>query len=142
MFLYPSKLKGSLHYIKYLMREFKLDKYIDKITQKVDIGLKSNLSSGEKQKIMIISAILKQPKILIMDEPFSNLDKSAIKTACSLIKRELYETTVIFTSHIIPPKDFVDYLINIDSYQNDLVIEEYKHMELLGQEGDEASLEL
>ena len=36
-----------------------------------------NLSAGNKQKVGIVAAMMLQPKILILDEPFNFLDPSS-----------------------------------------------------------------
>ncbi|MEM2927029.1 MAG: ABC transporter ATP-binding protein [Candidatus Bathyarchaeia archaeon] len=61
------------------------------------------LSGGQQQKVMIARALAKEPKILLMDEPFSNLDPEARERIPELIGR-LHEerglTTVIVTHDV------------------------------------------
>ena len=60
-----------------------------------------NLSAGNKQKVGIVAAMMIQPKLLILDEPFNYLDPSSQ----ILIKRLLQqdnaerETTMLISSH-------------------------------------------
>lgn len=59
-----------------------------------------DLSKGMQQKVQFISTILHEPRLLILDEPFSGLDP--INT--NLIKEEIFElarkgTTIIFSTH-------------------------------------------
>ncbi|MCP4337190.1 MAG: ABC transporter ATP-binding protein [Mycoplasma sp.] len=62
----------------------------------------NNISSGEKKKIMLIQALINDPKILILDEPASNLDAiSRIEFLNSLIKLNEKGATIIITSHIL-----------------------------------------
>ena len=58
------------------------------------------LSKGMQQKIQFISTIIHDPKLIILDEPFSGLDP----VNSNLIRKEIYElrengATVIFSTH-------------------------------------------
>ena len=60
-----------------------------------------NLSAGNKQKVGIISALIRQPKLVILDEPFNFLDP----TSQSILKRMLTDyshasgATILLSSH-------------------------------------------
>jgi len=58
------------------------------------------LSGGQQQKVMIARALAKEPRILLMDEPFSNLDPESKRKIPELIT-EIHEknnlTTIIVT---------------------------------------------
>jgi cell division transport system ATP-binding protein len=60
------------------------------------------LSGGERQRVAIARAIVRQPKILIADEPTGNLDpKHAWDVIKVLEKINHYGTTVLLTTHNI-----------------------------------------
>ncbi len=66
------------------------------------------LSGGERQRVAIARAIVRQPKILIADEPTGNLDpKHAWDVINVLLKINKYGTTVLLTTH---NKEIVDKL--------------------------------
>lgn len=60
-----------------------------------------NFSAGNKQKIGIISAMLHQPQLLILDEPFNFLDPSSQSLIKYLLKKYHEETnaTILISSH-------------------------------------------
>lgn len=57
-----------------LMLESEKDKYI------------YNLSKGNQQKLMLISALITSPKLLILDEPFDGMDRDSIINSKRLFK--------------------------------------------------------
>lgn len=58
------------------------------------------LSGGEEQRVAIARAVIRQPKILIADEPTGNLDpKHAWDVIKVLEKINKYGTTVLLTTH-------------------------------------------
>lgn len=60
-----------------------------------------NYSAGNKQKIGIISAMLHEPQILILDEPFNFLDPSSQSVIKYILKAYSRETkaTILISSH-------------------------------------------
>jgi len=60
-----------------------------------------DFSEGNRQKVGIIGAMLIEPRVLILDEPFNYLDPSSQITISKMIEQECSErgTTVILSSH-------------------------------------------
>ena len=80
---------------------------IKKYSKLLEIDTKLNdkigsYSHGMKQKIVIISALIHDPKILIMDEPFVGLDPLSTHTLKELMKDLTKEGKIIFFStHVL-----------------------------------------
>ena len=64
--------------------------------------LLGSYSKGMRQKILISSALLHDPELLILDEPFSGLDVNSAMTLRSLIRALAQEGRMIFySSHVL-----------------------------------------
>lgn len=95
--LYLAMLKGlskqeAMRKIKEWFIKFEMQSWWNK---KVD-----DLSKGMSQKLQFVTTVLHEPKLLILDEPFSGLDP----VNSNLIKDEIFQlsqkgTTIIFSTH-------------------------------------------
>ena len=95
--LYLARLKGlskpeAMKRIKEWFVKFEMESWWNK---KVD-----DLSKGMSQKLQFVTTVLHEPKLLILDEPFSGLDP----VNSNLIKEEIFKlaqkgTTIIFSTH-------------------------------------------
>ncbi|MBF0206886.1 MAG: ABC transporter ATP-binding protein [Oligoflexia bacterium] len=71
------------------------------------------LSGGEKQKLAVIRALVKDTDVLILDEPTSNLDAATVE-ALILLLRDICKTKiVIVVSHDSKVAESADEIINI-----------------------------
>ena len=95
--LYLAQLKGlskaeATEKIKYWFKKFEMETWWNK---KVE-----DLSKGMSQKLQFVITVLHEPKLIILDEPFSGLDP----LNANLIKEEIYSlakkgATIIFSTH-------------------------------------------
>lgn len=60
-----------------------------------------DLSSGNRMKVSVAAALVHNPKLLILDEPFVNLDVQTINTVSELLSGFKDKKTVLITSHNI-----------------------------------------
>ncbi len=78
--------------INYWLKKLDIESWRDKTIDE--------LSKGMQQKVQFIATVLHDPKLLILDEPFSGLDP----IASEVIKNEIFElhqkgTTILFSTH-------------------------------------------
>ena len=84
-------------------REAAIKKYADMFEITDSLGdLISAYSHGMKQKLAIISALIHEPKLIVMDEPFVGLDPKASYT----LKQIMHEmcakgTAIFFSTHVL-----------------------------------------
>lgn len=84
-------------------REARVKKYADAFELTGSLGSRvGSYSHGMKQKLALISAFLRQPKLLILDEPFVGLDPAAAFTMKNFL-RELCQAggSVFFSTHVL-----------------------------------------
>jgi len=97
------QLVGRLRLLPEKRLEEKIDYLLEQLGMRIDMHQPiENYSKGMRQKILIIAAILHNPDVLLLDEPLSGLDVSAI-----LVFKEILSAfaglgkIIIFSSHLI-----------------------------------------
>jgi ABC-type sugar transport system ATPase subunit len=99
-----------------LYRVCQIDHLVDRRTDQ--------LSGGEKQRIALARLLITSPKLLILDEPFSNLDaihKTTIKSVIQDISEKL-SITCILVSH--DPADLLSWADHIIIMKDGAIIQE------------------
>ncbi len=95
--LYYGQLKGMtekeiIEKLDYWLERFKITEYKNKKIK--------DLSKGNQQKIQFICAIIHNPELIILDEPFSGLDPLNVEMIMDVIKDLKKEgKMIIFSSH-------------------------------------------
>jgi ABC-2 type transport system ATP-binding protein len=95
--MYLAQLKGmsrkdALQQIRYWFERFEITAWWDKKLE--------DLSKGMAQKVQFISTILHQPRLIILDEPFSGFDPiNAQKITEIILELKKQGSTIIFSTH-------------------------------------------
>ncbi len=98
-----------------------------------NIGDRGNkLSGGEKQRITIARAVLKNPPILILDEATSSLDTESEKLVQDAINNMMQNRTSIVIAHRLSTIRHADEIIVL---QKGEIVERGTHEQLLAQQG-------
>ena len=88
----PSIYNDKQKNIDDMIKRYQMDKYKDYLSK--------NLSHGQQKKISLIKASLSNARVWVIDEPYSALDKDAIKILDSCIHEHLSnQGSVIMTNH-------------------------------------------
>lgn len=80
-----------------------------------------NISEGQKQRIAIARAVIRRPKILILDEAMSSLDSETEDKIIDNIKREFKDSTVIIVSHRLSTVQKMDLIYFLENPSNMVV---------------------
>ena len=70
----------------------------------------SNLSGGQKQRISIVRALLRKPKVLILDEAISNIDIESEEIILNILSKLKSEMTIILITHRLRNTEIADYI--------------------------------
>lgn len=123
---------ADVFHIDAATREERIRRYADMFEITPSLGdLISTYSHGMKQKVAIISALIHEPKLLVLDEPFVGLDPKA----AFILKQMMHEmcqkgSAIFFSTHVL---DVAEKLCNkIAIIRNGRIIESGKMEELVG----------
>lgn len=102
------KKKVSKNTISKLMESFNLDPKDKKKVKKYSLGM--------RQKIGIISAIMEDPKLILLDEPTNALDKKSVDVLNDMLKnaRDNGSTIIIASHDFSEMEELADKLIEIE----------------------------
>ena len=103
--------------VKYVLEAVKMYRYRNRPARM--------LSGGEKQRVAIARAIVKNPSIVIADEPTGNLDSKNSLEIMNIIKALSKDKLVILVTHEIDLANF--YASRIIKLQDGKIIEDYEN---------------
>lgn len=85
------------------VRKERIEKYADSLELKNDLGSQiSSYSHGMKQKLALISALIHNPKLIILDEPFVGLDPKAAHSLKEIMRSHCENGgAIFFSTHVL-----------------------------------------
>ncbi|MCH5279634.1 MAG: peptidase domain-containing ABC transporter [Christensenellaceae bacterium] len=111
------------------------DAFIERLPQGYETYLDENgqnLSGGQRQRLAIARALLRSPKILILDEATSNLDSVTEQAITSILTRLGDSMTIITIAHRLSTVRYCDAIYVLEQGQ---IVESGSHEALLAQKG-------
>lgn len=76
------------------------------------------LSAGQKSKLQIVRCILRNKPIIMMDEPFANLDVTSKKQVADVLKEYANENVVLIATHDSIGGEIATQIIDINDMEN------------------------
>lgn len=120
------------------LRTSRIQKYADAFQMTGVLGSSiSGYSHGMKQKLALISALMREPDLLLLDEPFVGLDPAAAFTMKEFLKETCKRGgSVLFSTHVLEVAEKLCDRIAI--IRNGALVEEGPTARIVGKEGLEA----
>ena len=111
------KKDATLEEVKEACRIAQIDKYIEGLPEKYNSHVEqrvANFSGGQKQRLCIARALIKKPKILILDDSVSALDSTTENNLRKALKEEFKDTTIFMIVQKISSCREVDRVLVVD----------------------------
>jgi ATP-binding cassette subfamily B protein len=96
-----------------------------------------NLSGGQKQRVSIARALLRKPKLLLLDDCLSAVDTETENTILNNLNKDHQNRTTIVVSHRISTIRNANYILVLD---NGKITEQGTHEDLLSKNGSYAEM--
>ena len=107
--------------IKHACKIAQIDEYIESLPDKYHSRVEergSNFSGGQKQRLTIARALIKKPKILILDDSVSALDSTTEQKLMNALSEEFKDTTIFIITQRINSCKRADKILIMDDRNN------------------------
>ena len=115
--MYGVDNKISREEIYNMLEEMDLKKTVSDFRNMMDKNVGkggTKISGGQRQIVWLLRLVLKNSKVIILDEPTSSLDKESKKDVIKFIKKFSKDKTIILITHDKELHEFVDRIITLD----------------------------
>ena len=93
----------------------KIKNMVDEVAKDIHLQDKLNkypreLSGGQQRRVALARAVISKPKLLLLDEPLTGLDKEIKLEIMNLVRiiREKYNTSIIFVTHDLSEAEYLE----------------------------------
>lgn len=90
------------------------------------------LSGGQKQRIALARALVREPKVLVLDDPLSAVDAKTEAAILDAIERQAAARTVVLVTHRVAAASRCDHIVVLDAGR---IVDQGTHDELVSREG-------
>lgn len=119
----PLSVRENLSYGLRARRVRDADAMVDAIAERLEMTdllelRPAGLSSGQKQRVALARALVRNPPVLLLDEPLSHLDASArnrVRRELKVLQREFGYTTIVVTHDQVEALSLADRLAVMDA---------------------------
>ena len=111
------KSDASLEEIKHACKIAQIDEYIESLPDKYQSKVEergANFSGGQKQRLTIARALIKKPKILILDDSVSALDSTTEANLREALRTEFKDTTIFMVTQRVKSCKTADKILVMD----------------------------
>lgn len=127
-------LDASVNQIRESLAMADAEEFVEEMPEGIhtDLAEGSKLSGGQRQRLGIARALVRNPRVLILDEPTSSLDSRTENEIWRSFEKAMKGTTAIIVSHRLFTVRKADHIVVLEKGE---VVEQGTHEELIQKQG-------